>query len=521
MSAYFEYLKEMIVAFFQNLGLWFNMRWAMPWAPVPNEFSYYHSLYSQYSPKFGGAGWFCFVLFAIFFIALIGGLLFLLFWVIRKYVRFRKAGANEEKLRKEVEKLNVELYQTIQEKDRILGLQVHSMGVAGAPENVAEANGEVVDTNAEEEKKPESDEIRFPRLTLVDQKYEGYSLHTQLPADAETIDLKGICERFRNFAASQMGLYYTIDTIRVFFAAMGTGKIIILEGISGTGKTSLPYALGRFFQHNATICSVQPSWRDRSELLGYYNDFTHKFTETEFLRAVYEATYRDDVNLIVLDEMNLARIEYYFAEFLSIMEMPNVAEWNINLVAAPQPNDPKHVKDGRLLIPQNIWFVGTANNDDSTFTITDKVYDRAMSLFFDNKGIAFQAPFTESLPLPFDYLMKLYQNAMQDYPLSAKTLEKFQQLDTFVIAHFRLAFGNRIMKQLGLFVPCYVACGGTELDAVDYMFESKILKKFEVLNVAFLRDELIALDAELTKLFGKGEFKRSKAKIKTLLKTNA
>ena len=126
---------------------------------------------------------------------------------------------------------------------------------------------------------------------MVDQKYEGYSLHTQLPADAETIDLKGICERFRNFAASQMGLYYTIDTIRVFFAAMGTGKIIILEGISGTGKTSLPYALGRFFQHNATICSVQPSWRDRSELLGYYNDFTHKFTETEFLRAVYEATY--------------------------------------------------------------------------------------------------------------------------------------------------------------------------------------------------------------------------------------
>ena len=140
--------------------------------------------------------------------------------------------------------------------------------------------------------------------------------------------------------------------------------------------------------------------------------------------------------------MNLARIEYYFAEFLSIMEMPNVAEWNINLVAAPQANDPKHVKDGRLLIPQNIWFVGTANNDDSTFTITDKVYDRAMSLFFDNKGIAFQAPFTESLPLPFDYLMKLYQNAMQDYPLSAKTLEKFQELDTFVIAHFRLAFGR-------------------------------------------------------------------------------
>ena len=77
-------------------------------------------------------------MFAILFIALIGGLLFLLFWLIRKYVRFRRAGANEERLRKEVEKLNVELYQTIQEKDRILGLQVHSMGAANvAPDTQA------------------------------------------------------------------------------------------------------------------------------------------------------------------------------------------------------------------------------------------------------------------------------------------------------------------------------------------------------------------------------------------------
>ena len=77
------------------------------------------------------------------------------------------------------------------------------------------------------------------------------------------------------------------------------------------------------------------------------------------------------------------------------------------------------------------------------------------------------------------------------------------------------------MKQLTEFVPCYVACGGTELDAVDYVFESKILKKFEVLNVAFLRDELIKLDSQLTKLFGKGEFKLSKNKIKLLIKMNS
>jgi 5-methylcytosine-specific restriction endonuclease McrBC GTP-binding regulatory subunit McrB len=218
--------------------------------------------------------------------------------------------------------------------------------------------------------------------------------------------------------------------------------------------------------------------------------------------------------------MNLARIEYYFAEFLSVMEMPNALEWNIDLIPSKAPNDPAHIVDGKLHIEQNIWFIGTANNDDSTFTITDKVYDRAMSLFFDNKGIAFEAEHTQAMPITYEKLHELYEQAKNDYPLSQKTLDKFAELDDFVIRNFKLAFGNRILKQMSNFVPCYVACGGTELQAVDYIFESKILKKFEVLNVAFLRDELLALDKELTNLFGRTEFKKSRKKIQDLLKMN-
>ena len=533
MSAYFSYLKEMIIAFFGYLGTWFTDRYAAPWKPVPEEFAYYGSLFENYSPDFGVPGWIFFVLFAILLAALIGGLGYLIYYLIRRYVRFYKKTATVEQLQRQVEELNIELYQAVAEKDRILQLQIETLGgavpvhpndilnpsaagAAGAAAGVAAGEGEEEETVAMSD-----DNHRFPRLALVDAKYENNHVVTRLPDDAQDITLEGICERFRNFACSQMRLYYTPETIRAFFASIGTSKIIILEGISGTGKTSLPYCLGRFLKFNAAICSVQPSWHDRSELLGYYNDFTHKFTETEFLRAIYEATYRDDMSIIVLDEMNLARIEYYFAEFLSIMEMPNVSEWNINLVAAPAPDDPKHLHEGKLLIPQNIMFVGTANNDDSTFTITDKVYDRSMSLFFDNKGIAFEAPFTEPLTIPFEYWKGLYDQAKIDHPLSESTLKKFQELDTFVIEHFRLAFGNRIMKQLGDFVPCYVGCGGTELEAVDYIFESKILKKFEVLNVAFLRTQLTELIDELTRLFGKNEFKKSKEKIKYLIKINS
>lgn len=513
MSAYFEFLKLTIVALFTEMGT----------RGFDGVFTYIGQLFDTYSLSFGPGGWVIFVIVLLLCIGLIGALFALIIYYIA-HARRNKVKNNEKLMMAEIERLNLELYDMVREKDKIIGMSTASrtglsgkaligsnIGSAGSKAGEGqEGTGEAVDANAS----------RFARLTNVDNKYGGAVIKTELPDDAKDIDLKGICERFRYFACSQMRLYYTIDVVRQFFAAMGTGKLIILEGISGTGKTSLPYCLGRFFKNNANICSVQPSWRDRSELLGYYNDFTHKFTETEFLRAVYESTYRDDCNLIVLDEMNLARIEYYFAEFLSIMEMPNVAEWNIDLIASHRDDDPKHLENGKLLIPQNIYFIGTANNDDSTFTITDKVYDRAMSLFFDNKGQPFEAPYTEALTLPYAYLDNLYAQAKKDYPLSQDTLEKFEKLDEYVIEHFKLAFGNRIMKQLNAFVPCYVACGGTELDAVDYVFKTKILKKFEVLNVAFLRDELAGLDVELTKLFGKNEFPLSRDKIRLLIKTS-
>ena len=110
-------------------------------------------------------------------------------------------------------------------------------------------------------------------------------------------------------------------------AGLAATKLIVLQGISGTGKTSLPYVMGKYFKHDATIASVQPSWRDRNELFGYFNEFTKKFNETEVLRRIYEASYNDDLNIIILDEMNIARVEYYFAEMLSVLEMPDPAEW--------------------------------------------------------------------------------------------------------------------------------------------------------------------------------------------------
>ena len=185
-----------------------------------------------------------------------------------------------------------------------------------------------------------------------------------------------------------------------------------------------------------------------------------RFNETEFLKALYEATYREDLNFIILDEMNLARIEYYFADFLSMMEMPDANEWKIDIVPDVWPTDPKNFQNGKLLVPQNVWFVGTANRDDSTFTITDKVYDRATSIEINYRAQFIDAPFTEGITMSYDYLDQLFKKAHEEFAMSVKTNEKLMQLDSFIAQKFKVTFGNRILKQIRTFVPVYIACGG-------------------------------------------------------------
>lgn len=505
MAEYFEYLREMIVAVFWDIIQFFSTSIVDPWKAVSGNFENYHNFFASYSESFGFWGWFFFVLFAVLFVALLGAGLFGLFLLLRKYVRFVKKEIDKDALREQIEQLTYQLELSDAERKRVLDLKVTALGLN--PADVEKKNKEAISEVS----------ARFPKLVHVDHQYQG--VNTDIP-DVPDLSLEELCNAFRNFAASKLKLYYKIDVIRQLFAGMATSKLIILEGISGTGKTSLAYALGKFFNFDAAIIPVQPSWKDRSELLGYYNEFTKKFNESEFLRSLYTTTYRKDLDVIVLDEMNLARIEYYFAEFLSIMEMRDTNEWLIDLIPSPQDDDPVNIKEGKLLIPQNVEFFGTANNDDSTFTISDKVYDRAISIFFDDKGREFECENQESMNIPYSQISRLYQDALAQYPISENMLSKFEELDNFVIKHFKLAFGNRIMKQLDTFIPVYVACGGTEMGGFDFIFTNKVMKKFESLNIAFLKDELKNLNAQLDKLFGKGNFLMAHSYIENLIKNN-
>lgn len=377
-------------------------------------------------------------------------------------------------------------------------------GAVPVPGKAAFTGAPVVQAVLSENKK--NIEHRFPKLTLVDEKYADY----EVPAYNNDITLEDFVEGYRLFAASQMHLYYTPEIVRRFVAGMAASKLLILEGISGTGKTSLPYSFSRYMENPATIVSVQPSYRDRTEILGYFNEFSKRFNETEFLRALYEANYREDPTLIVLDEMNLARIEYYFAEMLSVLEMPSKDEWVLDLVPTEWPGDPKKLEGGKIHVSDATWFVGTANNDDSTFTITDKVYDRAMPIELNERADAFECEPHPHCDITAAHLQSLFAKAKVDYPISQELLENMQKLDNYLMTRFKLSFGNRIMKQMYDFIPVYVACGGTEIGGMDYIVARKVLKKFESMNVSFVRDEITGLINYIDKTFGKAEMQDSK-----------
>ncbi|MBP5342596.1 hypothetical protein J6Y73_01570 [bacterium] len=551
----FREFTEYFMAFVENLWKQFKNFWIDLYELnkalfVTNTVDNF-KLIGDHANSFNAWSWILFVLIDGLVLLFFALLVIKIIQLLSRWLKFRKKEVNKEDLLFEIAKLKREMQKMIKEKDRILALQVGGFrgddqldytpslvnendllspgeshgqvqydSLGSSPQYQAQVGSAAVQTSTQTGDKPIDTGNRFAKLELVDNKYKDGNFVVTMNTQ-DMIGLPEIVNRFVNFAASQHRLYYSKKVISKFIAGLATSKIIILEGISGTGKTSLPYCFSRFVRNQATIVSVQPSWRDRTEILGYLNEFTKKFNETDFLKALYEVSYREDVNLIVLDELNLARIEYYFAEFLSVMEMPDKSEWKIDLVPTQLPSDPKHLDQGKLLIPQNCWYIGTANRDDSTFTITDKVYDRAVTLYLNERAQFFDAPFTDSINISFNYLENLFQDAAEKYPLSLKSIKNIDQIDIFIQDNFKVAFGNRILKQIKLFVPVYVACGNTETEALDFMISSKIFKKFEALNLPFLRKELEGLIDLIQKLFGKEAFPESVAYLKDLLKMSS
>lgn len=301
-------------------------------------------------------------------------------------------------------------------------------------------------------------------------------------------------------------LSYTKETIASFVSGLGFSKLTILQGISGTGKTSLPKIFTKAILGETRILEVESSWKDKNELIGYFNQFSKKFIPTKFTNSLYEASLNPHIiYFIVLDEMNLSRIEYYFSDFLSLMENEENKRI-LNLVNIPlnRYEDGKLVNYKSLLenqyfpIPKNIYFIGTANNDESIFDISDKVYDRASILDFNkrNKKVRNISSKLDERFISYQTLNKLFIDAIESsdfdaeqYPLIISTEE--------ILSKYNITFGNRILKQIEEFVAIYNKCFEDDRtkEAVEQILLTKVVSK--------LRNKIIEDKEELVEKFKK------------------
>ena len=350
-----------------------------------------------------------------------------------------------------------------------------------------------------------------PAFTELDERAQSFKDDL---ASRKTLNTKGttlnelinfIVEYARN---SRLHLSYTEEDIATFVAGLGASKLSILQGMSGTGKTSLPKIFSEAVFGNCEIIEVESSWKDKNELLGYYNEFSMKYTPKKFTLALYKAALNQDIfTFILLDEMNLSRIEYYFSDFLSLMEneaqQREIKLINIKLSRKEEgkPVDYLALNDGHTLkIPENVWFIGTANRDESTFVISDKVYDRAQTMNFTKR-----APKVRNYSNPiqkqfYDYqtINNLFEHAKQTGTFDAENSELIKSVES-LLAPFNISFGNRILKQIEDFVNIYKACFSNEdveAEAIEKILLSKVVAKLEVKTI----DDKEKLEMEFQKL---------------------
>lgn len=283
-------------------------------------------------------------------------------------------------------------------------------------------------------------------------------------------------------------LRFNIEDLQLFVGGLAMSQLHVFQGISGTGKTSLATAFAEAVGGECQDIAVQAGWRDRSDLLGHYNTFEKRFAEKECLQALYRAMTpcaRDRVNIILLDEMNLSRPEQYFADFLSVIEKKRNRK--IRLIESSEPNAPRELIDGReIALPDNVWFIGTANQDETTNELADKTHDRAFVLELPrHEGRFERGPRPEKAVYSFESLTNAFKKAQSSHrgEVDELLLEiSRSELTRTLGERFSIGWGNRFERQARVFLPVVAASGGTTAQALDHLLSTRIFRSGKVVG---------------------------------------
>jgi hypothetical protein len=209
--------------------------------------------------------------------------------------------------------------------------------------------------------------------------------NTVIEDSLKLLPIKEIITHIDKYIASK-GFYYEIQEIQNLYLSLRSKPFVILSGISGTGKTMiikwLAESVGATEENGQfSLIPVRPDWNDGSDLLGYV-DIAGKFKEGPLTTTIKRALdHPDRPYFVLLDEMNLARVEYYFSDVLSVIESREIK--NGRIVTSPLLKEGTRENGSPIHFPENVNIIGTVNMDETTHPFSKKVLDRANTIEFN------------------------------------------------------------------------------------------------------------------------------------------
>ena len=276
--------------------------------------------------------------------------------------------------------------------------------------------------------------------------------------------------------------------------------LTVLAGVSGTGKTLLPTAYAQLMGMHSLVIAVQPRWDSPQDMFGFYNYLENRYKATDLARALIRMNpsnniegldenqkVKDRMLLILLDEMNLARTEYYFSEFLSKLELRNLSD-KIERQHSEITLDTGPGRKMSFWVKRNVLFAGTMNEDETTQTLSDKVLDRANILRFGKPAKRNAQGQPKKLPDPPGYLMlSQWMDWCRPVDAGQRAYMVQEWIDGLNNALTKVGrpFGHRVQLSMQTYVSNYPGVDGDNVYKIAFadQIEQKILPKLRGLDI--------------------------------------
>lgn len=283
------------------------------------------------------------------------------------------------------------------------------------------------------------------------------------------------------------GFSYENGLIENFYLCLKTKPFVILAGTSGTGKTKLVKLFAEAIGAEYKMVSVRPDWSDSSDLFGH-TDLQGNFVSgaiTDYVKKAIET--KEKPFFLCLDEMNLARVEYYFSDYLSLIETRN---WDNGHIVTDIINldEAAEEKYGNLYLPENLYFIGTVNMDETTYPFSKKVLDRANTIDFSDVNMipSFEIESEELVPMDMDndlliskYLTLISDININQEQLVLKVCSELQEING-ILRKANLHVGYRVRDEIVFYM---LNNEETNLlsyeEAIDFEIMQKILPRIQ------------------------------------------